>query len=455
MNLVSINPATGKPIKTYKEMKLSEVEQTIQKNQKAFLKWKNKTINARSQRIKKAAQILLKNKNQYARMMTMEMGKPIKQAKLEIEKCALICDYYTRNAHHFLKPIVIPTEAQKSYVSFEPIGILLAIMPWNFPFWQVFRAAIPALMAGNTILLKHAANVTGCALAIENIFKKAGLQNHFQTLVIHTPSIKNVIEHPLVKAITLTGSTQAGKAVASLAGNALKKTVLELGGSDPYIILDDADIDQAVSACVYSRLINAGQSCIAAKRFIVIQTIQKKFEEKFLALMKTHTLGNPLNEKVTVGPMARMDLRDELHNQVQMSIQKGARLLLGGKTPDMPGAYYPPTILTNVKKGMPVYDQETFGPVAAIISAKNKKHAIQIANDSVFGLGASVFTKNTKSGEYIAQKELEAGAVFVNTFVRSDPRLPFGGIKESGYGRELSYFGMHEFVNIKTVYIGK
>ncbi|HXF99607.1 MAG TPA: NAD-dependent succinate-semialdehyde dehydrogenase, partial [Bacteroidota bacterium] len=361
---------------------------------------------------------------------------------------------YADNAAKFLESEVIATDASKSFVTFQPLGILLAIMPWNFPFWQVFRAAAPALMAGNTVVLKHASNVSGCALEIEKLLREAGLPlGVFSTLLLSSSRVNMLIEHPLVRAVTITGSTAAGKAVAAKAGAMLKKTVLELGGSDPYIVLEDANLDEAVATCVASRLINNGQSCIAAKRFIVVESVKKRFEEMFVERMKAQNVGDPLDPSVAVGPLARRDLRDELHHQVRRSIEKGARLLCGGEVPSGRGAFYPPTVLTNVAKGMPAYDEELFGPVAAIISAKDEADAIRIANDSAFGLGAAVFTSNLQKGERIAAEELEAGSCFVNAFVRSDPRLPFGGIKDSGYGRELSVFGIREFVNIKTVWV--
>jgi succinate-semialdehyde dehydrogenase/glutarate-semialdehyde dehydrogenase len=339
-------------------------------------------------------------------------------------------------------------------VTFQPIGVVLAVMPWNFPFWQVFRFAAPALMAGNTGVLKHASNVPGCALAIEEVFRHAGFPNHaFRTLLIGSKHVAAVIENPSVRAVTLTGSTPAGKAVASKAGEMIKKTVLELGGSDAYVVLGDADLEATVTMCVTSRLLNAGQSCIAAKRFVVVESIRSRFEDAFVTQMRLAKVGDPMDEHTQVGPMARHDLRDDLHQQVQVSLAKGATCLLGGVVPESQGAYYPPTVLTHVTKGMPAYDDELFGPVAAIIAVPDETAAIRVANDSVFGLGAAVFTQDVAKGEHIAAHELEAGCCFVNAFVKSDPRLPFGGIKESGYGRELSSYGIKEFVNIKTVFV--
>jgi len=376
------------------------------------------------------------------------------QGRNEIDKCAWSCDFYAQEAKSYLAPQLIKTEASKSFVSFEPLGIVLAVMPWNFPFWQVFRCAAPTLMAGNAVVLKHASNVCGCALAIEDIFKQAGLPvGLFTTLLISSQKVERLIQHPLVQAITLTGSTGAGQAIASKAGAVIKKTVLELGGSDPYIILEDANLVKAVEACAASRLINGGQSCIAAKRFIVVNSRLKEFEELFVEKMRAVRMGSPLDEETTLGPLARHDLRDGLHEQVQKSIKKGARLLLGGEIPDGKGAFYPPTVLTNVRKYTPAYDEELFGPVAGIIGVSGEDAAIDAANDTVFGLGAAVFTQDMKRAENIAAFQLQAGSCFVNDFVKSDPRLPFGGVKRSGYGRELSTFGIHEFVNIKTVYM--
>lgn len=453
MSIESINPATGERIKSYPETSPEEVKNTIEKAHQEFLRWRHTSFSDRAPKMKKAAEILRQKKEEFAHLMAIEMGKPVAQGRGEAEKCAWVCDYYADNAEKFLSNEEIATDASRSFVHFEPLGVVLAVMPWNFPFWQVFRFAAPGLMAGNAGLLKHASNVPGCALAIESIFREAGFpENLFRTLLIGTKQVSAVIEHPLVKAATLTGSTPAGKAVASTAGSVLKKTVLELGGSDPYVVLEDADLESTVDSCVTSRLINGGQSCIAAKRFIVVETVRKKFEELFVEKMKTKKMGDPLGS-VDLGPQARTDLRDELHQQVVRSVEKGARVLLGGTIPDGNGAYYPATVLTDVRKGMPAYDEELFGPVAAIISAKNEESAIEIANDSIFGLGAAVFTKDVKRGEKIAAEKLEAGCCFVNAFVKSDPRLPFGGIKESGYGRELASFGIREFVNIKTVYV--
>jgi len=404
--------------------------------------------------MKAAAGNLRENKSNLSKLATTEMGKPISQALSEVEKCAWACEYYAVHAKKLLKPQPVKTDALKSYVTFRPLGVILAIMPWNFPFWQVFRASSPALMAGNAIILKHASNVSGCALAAEKIFSESGFpEGLFSTILVRSKRIDDLIAHPIIKAVTLTGSIEAGKAVAEKAGKHLKKTVLELGGSDPYLILADADLQKAAKICVDSRLQNSGQSCIAAKRFIVVESCLKEFETLVVKRMSEVSTGDPMNEEVVVGPLAKTNLRDQLHEQVLKSIQQGARLLIGGKMPATEGAFYPPTVLTGVKKGMPAYDEETFGPVASIISAANEEEAIKIANDSSYGLGSAVFTTDFAKGEKIASEKVESGLCFVNSSVKSDPRLPFGGIKESGYGRELSPFGIVEFVNIKTISI--
>ena len=450
----SINPATDAEIKSYKEMELSEIEEIISSADKAFNEWHRSSLSTRSQMLKKAGGILRKDKEMHSRLMTEEMGKPIAQSRSEVEKCAWLCDYFADNGGEFLKDRIVESDASKSFVTFQPLGVVLAVMPWNFPYWQVFRFAVPGLMAGNAGVLKHASNVSGCALAIEGVFREAGFPvNLFRALIVSSKKMEKVIELEKIRAVTLTGSVPAGKAVASKAGSLIKKTVLELGGSDPYVVLEDADLETAAETCVTSRLLNGGQSCIAAKRFIIVEKVYDEFRDLFVEKMKAKKMGDPFDESNDLGPQATKSLRDDLHDQVKRSIDKGAKLLLGGMIPESKGAYYPPTVLENVKEGMAAYDEELFGPVASLIKAKNEVDAVRIANDSIFGLGAAVFTNNIKRGERIAREELNAGNCFVNAFVKSDPRLPFGGVKESGYGRELSWFGIQEFVNIKTVYV--
>lgn len=449
----SVNPATGETIQTYEEMTPPQAAAAVVESHEAWKTWRKASFAERATPMKKVAAILRERKDALARLMALEMGKPLKQGIAEVEKCALGCEYYADHAETHLAPEIIKTDASKSYVAFDPLGVVLAVMPWNFPFWQVFRFAAPALMAGNTGVLKHASNVPGCALAIEEVFTQAGFpRGVFRTLLIGSKQVKAVIEHPLVRAVTLTGSTPAGKAVAAQAGAVIKKTVLELGGSDAYIVLEDADLDHAVNTCTTSRLINSGQSCVNAKRFVIVQPLLAAFTERLVASMRTKKMGDPLAEGTDIGPQARQDLRDDLHKQVLESVAKGATLLLGGELPPGKGSFYPPTVLTDVKPGMPAYDEELFGPVAAIIAARDEADAVRIANDSVFGLGAAVFTKDLARGERIA-RELEAGCTFVNTLVASDPRLPFGGIKDAGYGRELGRYGIREFMNVKTVYV--
>jgi len=453
MAITSTNPANGETLDTYEELAPADAAAAVDETHAAWQRWRATSFSDRAGLMKKAAGALRERRADLARLMALEMGKPLAQGVAEAEKCAWVCDYYAEHAEAQLAPEAIPTDADRSYVAFEPLGVVLAIMPWNFPFWQVFRFAAPALMAGNAGLLKHASNVPGCAVAIEAIFRDAGFPpSIFRTLLIGSGEVRAVIAHPHVRAVTLTGSTPAGKAVASQAGSVLKKTVLELGGSDAYIVLDDADLDEAAATCVNSRLINSGQSCIAAKRFIVVESVRAAFTERFVALMKRKQMGDPLVDGTDVGPQARCELRDSLHEQVRTSIDRGASLLLGGEVPPGPGAYYPPTVLAGIAPGMPAYDEELFGPVAAIAGARDEDDAVRIANDSKFGLGAAVFTRDDRRGEAVARR-IEAGSTFVNSLVASDPRLPFGGIKESGYGRELGRYGIREFVNIKTVYV--
>lgn len=454
MSLTSTNPATAKLVREYDEHTAEEADRIIESVAAAQGTWQSTELGGRARLMRKAAGILRDRAGDYALLMTAEMGKPVTQGRSEAEKCAWVCEYYADNAAEFLAPERIESDASESFVVYRPLGTVLAIMPWNFPFWQVFRFAAPTLMAGNTALLKHASNVSECALAIEGIFRDAGFpDNVFRTLLVSGKNTGRVIENRHINAVSITGSTEAGKSVAATAGAALKKTVLELGGSDAYVILEDADLQEAAETCVTSRLINSGQSCIAAKRFVVPARIRDHFEELFVTEMQRRKLGDPTKEETEIGPQARADLRDDLHRQVLESIDKGARCLLGGFVPEDEGAWYPATVLTDVGPGMPAYDEELFGPVAAIIPVADEDEAIRVANDSAFGLGAAVMTRDVRRGKKIAAEQLEAGACFVNTYVKSDPRLPFGGIKDSGYGRELGPNGIHEFVNIKTVYI--
>ena len=450
----SINPATLEVIATYEELAPAAVARLINRSEVAFARWRGTSNAERASLMRSAAAVLRSSVDELASLMALEMGKPVRQGRAEIEKCVWVCEYYADHAASFLEPEIVATDARRSFVTFQPLGVILAVMPWNFPFWQVFRFAAPALMAGNVGILKHASNVCGCALAIDEIFARAGFPDGvFRTLLVSSDAVEAIIAHPAVKAVTLTGSAPAGRAVARAAGGQLKKTVLELGGSDAYVILDDADIERAASICAESRLINAGQSCIAAKRFIVSESKARVFSGLLAERMLAKRVGDPLDESTDIGPLARVDLREELHRQVTDSLAKGAVRLVGGSIPSGRGAFYPPTVLTGVQRGIPAYHEELFGPVAAVIEARNEEEAIRIANDTSYGLGAALFTGDLVRAERIAAERIEAGSCFVNAFVKSDPRLPFGGIRESGYGRELSHFGIREFVNIKTVYM--
>lgn len=450
----TINPANGEKIKTFDDLSDADMQKAIEKSHSAFVGWKQTSFSDRAGLLKEVGRLLRERKEDLARTMALEMGKPLKNGIAEAEKCALVCDYYAEEAESILSEEPVKSDASESFVTYNPLGPVLAVMPWNFPFWQVFRFAAPATMAGNTGLLKHSSNVPQCAIAIEKLFTDAGYpEGVFQSLLINSKQVSKLLEHPAVKAATLTGSENAGSAVAKKAGEMLKKTVLELGGSDPYVVLADADLEQAAETCAASRMINGGQSCIAAKRFIVEKSRIDEFTRLFTEHLQTYEMGDPTGPETNLGPMARADLRDDVHQQVKKSVASGAKCLTGGEIPDQAGAWYPPTLLTGVKKGMPAYDEEVFGPVAAIIEADNEEHAIELANDSKYGLGAAVFTSDIAKGRRIAAEKLEAGCCFVNAFVRSDPRLPFGGIKHSGYGRELSVQGIREFMNTKTVYV--
>lgn len=449
----SVNPASGAVIRDYPDHSQAEVAAALSRADAAYAAWREVPFAGRSALMRRVARGLRDRLGEHARLMTSEMGKTLAAARAEAEKCAVCCEYYAGHAEALLSPEVVATDASRSLVRYDPLGPVLAVMPWNFPYWQVLRFAAPALMAGNVALLKHASNVPGCALAIEAAFREAGFpEGCFQALMIGSGAVEGVIAHPAVRAVTLTGSEPAGRAVAAAAGRALKKTVLELGGSDPFILLEDADIQAAARVAAQARCINNGQSCIAAKRFIVVEAVAGAFEEAFLAAMSALKVGDPVEPSTDVGPMAREDLLLELHDQVERSVAAGAVLRLGGKRLEGPGFFYAPTVLTGVAPGMAAFDEETFGPVAAVIRAKDEEDALSLANRSPFGLGASLWTKDLPRGEALAER-IESGSVFINGMVKSDPRLPFGGVKRSGYGRELSAFGIREFVNIKTVWI--
>jgi succinate-semialdehyde dehydrogenase / glutarate-semialdehyde dehydrogenase len=453
--LTSTNPASGEQVATYEEHSADEVRDFVEQAHAQHLEWRRTSFEERAEVLRATADALDARVDELAELMAAEMGKPVTGGRSEVEKCAWACRYYADHGAEHLADVPIDADRSRSYVHHEPLGVVLAVMPWNFPLWQVFRFAAPALMAGNAGLLKHASNTTGCALAIEDLFRQGGAPaGLFRTLKIPSKQVESVLEHPLVRAATLTGSVGAGSAVAETAGRLLKKTVLELGGSDPYVVLADADVEPAAKTCATSRLINSGQSCIAAKRFIVVEDVHDAFVDAFVAEMEAAIVGNPMDEDTTVGPQAQVSLRDDLHDQVQRSVADGAHLVLGGLLPSGDGAFYPPTVLTGVTPEMAAGAEETFGPVAAVLRARDEAHAIELANDTSFGLGAAVFTQDLERGERIAAEELAAGCCFVNDFVASDPRLPFGGIKDSGYGRELSHLGIREFVNAKTVVVG-
>ena len=450
----SVNPATGAVIHEYTHTTSAEKECILADAQAAFGSWKYESYDSRAKTLRQIAAVIRERKEALATLATQEMGKPIAQSRDEVEKCARTFDFYAEKGAAMLADELIKTDATKSYVHYEPVGVVLAVMPWNFPYWQVLRCAAPILMAGNTMVLKHASNVWGCAMAIDSVFKAAGLpQNLLQTLLLPSSEVEALIDHPAVSAVTFTGSTTAGSKIAEAAGRNIKKQVLELGGSDAYIILEDADITKAVDICIRARLVNSGQSCVAGKRFVVVQSKRAAFEKAFTAAMQAATFGDPFDEASRIGPMARVDLRDALHEQVTASIAKGAKLLCGGEVPEMTGAYYPPTVLTDVTSGMPAYEEELFGPVAAIIAAKDEDDAMRLANDSVYGLGGCIISEDTARAESLAARGLQAGNCFVNDAVHSDPNLPFGGTKRSGYGRELGAFGIREFTVVKTVFI--
>jgi len=453
MKLESINPATGERIQTFEGINRKEIIDKIEKGHHAHMEWRLLYLYTRAKYLKKTAAVLREQKDELARLITLEVGKPLTQSLAEVEKCAVLAEYYATNGPIFLEDKEVKTEASKSYITIQPLGIILGIMPWNFPLWQAFRFALPVIMAGNSVLLKHAPNVLKCAQAIEKIFVDSGFpQGVFQNLIINVDQVPFIIENKFVQGVSLTGSEAAGKAVAQLAGKNLKPSVLELGGSDPYVVFQDADLEQTVESCVTSRLVNCGQTCVSAKRFIVDEKIYPLFLEMFIEKMKSKQMGDP-NDEVDLGPMARKDLRDQIHTQVERSVSEGAKLELGGKIPDKKGYYYPPTILSDVKPGMTAWDEETFGPVAAVTPFTTELEAVRLAQLTNYGLGAALFSKDLDRMEKLAKYKILAGSVFINDFVKSDPRLPFGGIKSSGFGRELSEYGMLEFANVKTIYI--
>ncbi|HYU38041.1 MAG TPA: NAD-dependent succinate-semialdehyde dehydrogenase [Gemmatimonadales bacterium] len=453
MSFQSVNPATGEVLETFEETAPAAIDDILERADVASREWRRRPVTERAERLRAAGRVLRERKDEYARTMALEMGKPLAQGVGEVEKCAWVCDFYAEHGATLLADEPRPSDATRSYVRFEALGPVLAIMPWNFPFWQVFRFAAPALVAGNAGILKHAPNVPRCAVEIETVFHDAGFPDGlFRAVFLSNEGAGRVIADGRVRAVTLTGSDRAGSQVAEQAGRHLKKTVLELGGSDPFIVLDDADLERAAATAAEARLINSGQSCIAAKRFIVVDHVADAFLERFTTAMRARKVGDPLDPATQVGPQARLDLREKLHSQVQESVKRGAQVILGGQLPVGRGAFYPPTVLVAVEPGMPVFDQETFGPVAAVIRAKDEVDAIRVANASAYGLGAAVWTRDVQRGERVA-REIEAGSVFVNGLVKSDPRLPFGGVKRSGYGRELSKEGLREFVNVKTVWV--
>ena len=458
----TVDPTTGEPGRRYAGHSLDEAADIIFAAREAQLGWRRVGFAERAALMRKAAATIRANRDRYTALMTAEMGKTLRDGHEELEKCAWSCEYFADHAEAFLarRPqdmsdhLPAPGPAPKAFVTYNPLGVVLAIMPWNFPFWQAIRFAAPNLMAGNGAVLKHASNVPGCALALEEIFRDAGFpENLFRTVLVGSKDVRPLIEDPRIAAVTLTGSVPAGRSVAATAGGALKKTVMELGGSDAYVVLEDADPVTAAKVCVAGRMVNGGQSCIAAKRFVVLEPILEAFEKAVVAEMESYALGDPASPDTRLGPMESVEARDKIADQVERSLAAGARLLLGGEIPNRPGAWYPATVLTDVRPGQPAHDEEVFGPVAAIICAKDEADAIRIANDSEFGLGGAVLSRDLARAERLAAEQVDAGMVFVNQNVRSDPRLPFGGVKDSGYGREVSEFGIREFCNIKTVVV--
>jgi succinate-semialdehyde dehydrogenase/glutarate-semialdehyde dehydrogenase len=453
--LRSIDPSNGGELATFPELDAAGIDAAVERAWASRHAWRDAGLDLRTALLRSAAGVLRAEKSRFAALMTSEMGKPIVEAEAEVEKCAWTATWIADNAARLLADEPVESTATKSYVRFQPLGVILAVMPWNFPFWQAFRAALPALAAGNVMLLKHSSNVPQCALAIEDVFREAGVpKGVFQTLLIGSSAVEGIVADRRIAGVTLTGSEAAGMQVAAAAGRALKKSVLELGGSDPFIVLEDADVKTAATVACRARNQNNGQSCIAAKRFIVAEPVAKEFEERFTAAVAALKVGDPKDRSNQVGPLARADLVDDLERQVKESVKKGAKMLTGGKRLDVDGGYFfEPTVLTGVKPGMPVYNEETFGPVAAVIRVRDAEEALRVANDTEFGLGSSVWTSDAERGEMMAER-IEAGLVFVNGMVASDARLPFGGVKRSGYGRELSSYGIREFTNIQTVWVG-
>lgn len=449
----TMNPLNGEVLKRFDDFTDDQVELCLSRAVAAFNRWRKSRFSERQEKMMKVADLLEKRATDYGRTMAIEMGKPINEGEAEVKKCAWVCRFYAEKGEGFLKPVPHESDGSDAWVQFDPLGPVFAVMPWNFPFWQLFRHAAPGLMGGNVLLLKHASNVPQCAAAIEQVFLDAGCEpGMVQNLYATRSQTAKVIDDSRVVGVTLTGSTGAGKKIAEAAGRALKKSVLELGGSDPFIVMQDADIDEAAKVGVAARCINSGQSCIAAKRFLVHESVFDEYVGKFVDGMKARVMGDPLERETNIGPQARPDLRDELAEQVQSSVKKGAKILCGGEVPDSKGAFYPPTVLSNVPKESPAWCEEFFGPAASMIPFKNDEEMVEIANGTVFGLGASLWTKDMDRGRRLAT-EIESGAVFINGLVKSDPRLPFGGIKESGYGRELGREGIIEFVNAKTVWV--
>ncbi|AYA38819.1 NAD-dependent succinate-semialdehyde dehydrogenase [Hymenobacter oligotrophus] len=449
----SYNPYTDKVLRRFTPHSAAQVERMLAQADKTFQQWRRTTFAERAQVLHRAAALLRERQDELARLMALEMGKPVTDGRAEAQKCALTCDFYAEHAEHMLRDEPVQTEARRSYIAHQPLGAVLAVMPWNFPLWQVVRFAAPALMAGNVGLLKHASNVPQCALALEKIFRDAGLpQGGFRTLLLESKAVEPLIADDRVRAVTLTGSEGAGSQVAAAAGRYIKKTVLELGGSDAFVVLADADLGLAAKTAAQARMINAGQSCIAAKRFVVEKSVSAEFMDRMREHLQAYRAGDPLEELTQYGPLARPDLADDLAQQVQKSVAAGAKVVLQGGQPKAGSARFAPVMLANVKPGMPAYDEETFGPVASILVARDEQQAIRLANDSRFGLGAAVWTRDEERGQRVA-RELEAGAVFVNALVKSSPEMPFGGVKKSGYGRELSHLGIKEFVNQKSIWV--